>query len=59
MELLPAARQIASLLIRQQPSEAFSEMYRAAAVIPHSAEFTFGAHYDTGTPSLKSRKHLP
>lgn len=29
--LLPAARQMASLLIRQQPSQASSEMYRAAA----------------------------
>jgi diacylglycerol kinase (ATP) len=30
--LLPAARQLASLLIRQQPSEASSEMYRAASI---------------------------
>lgn len=30
--LLPAARQFTSLLIRQQPSEASSEMYRAASV---------------------------
>jgi diacylglycerol kinase family enzyme len=30
--LLPAARQLASLLIRQQPSQTSSEMYRAASV---------------------------